>query len=397
MTTAPTGACAPAPLLAAHELSATRADPELAQIARLAAAVCGVPTAAVNLLDRDTQHQVAAHGFAALSTPRSASMCDRTAREVGPVVVRDASRDPRFCDNPWVTGPLAAIRFYAAHQLRDSSQVVIGTLCVFDEVPRELTEQQHSALGDLADQTSRLLAQRREARLMQEHLRDLDRSNTELAAFAGRIAHDLSSPLSGVRGFLQLALRRGGEVPPLVDSCLQQATVAAERVQDMLDGLLRYAVSGAPAPFCEVDLDRLAQSVRGDLGRHLQEAHAELSIGELGVLCTDPLLLGQVLQNLLCNAVKYRSPDRPCVLRLDRRRRGGGRTTLTVIDNGRGIPDEAKARVFELFRRGSNAGAVPGSGIGLATCARNIEALGGSIELADTPGGGLTVFVHLPG
>jgi signal transduction histidine kinase len=383
-----------APLLDAYDLGNGPADAELLQVARLAAAVCGVPTATVNLLDEDSQHQVATHGFAGSSTPRDASMCDVTARLAEPVLVRDARLDPRFADNAWVTGSLADVRFYASFQLRDADRDVVGTLCAFDSVPRDLTPQQREAMDDLAAQTSRLLAQRAQALALQEELRALGRSNVELSAFAGRVAHDLRNPLTGVLGFLQIAAKRGDTAPPVVQSCVQQATLAALRLQDMLEGLLRFASAGVPAAFRAVDLDELAGQVRGDVLHHLEQAQATLEVGPLGSVRTDPLLLGQVLQNLLANAVKYRRDDR--AVRVQVERRPGEDCVLVVRDNGRGIPDGAKARALELFGRAPNAGEVPGTGIGLATCARSVEALGGSLELTDSPGGGLTVVVRLP-
>ncbi|MCW2779395.1 MAG: signal transduction histidine kinase, partial [Frankiales bacterium] len=368
------------PLLAAHGLDVAPDDPELRQVARLAAAVCGVPTATVNLLDSTLQHQVATHGFAGAATPREESMCDVTARQDAPVLVPDASADPRFADNAWVTGRQAEVRFYASHQLRDESGRVIGTLCAFDSAPRELNEQQREGLADLAASAARLLQQRREALGLQKRLSELDRSHAELTAFAGRVAHDLKNPLTGVLGFLQLARRRGKDLDPVVLECLDQAGVAAVRLQGMLDGLLRYATSGAPEPAVDVDLDRLALQVQADVVHHVEKAGAVVEVAPLGRLRTDPLLLGQVLQNLLGNAVKYRDPDRTAHVRVSREDLPD-RVVLVVADNGRGIPDSSKERVFQLFARASNAGQVSGTGIGLATCERSVEALGGSIAL----------------
>ena len=386
-------------LLAEHGLDGL-GDLELDQVARLAAAVCGTPRATVNLLDHAQQHPVATSGFAATSTPRDESMCGVTARAEGPVVVRDASADPRFAANPWVTGVRGGVRFYAACQVRDADQRVIGTLCVSDVVPRDLTAQQREALVDLAAQTGRLLQQRRDAHRLQEQLQSqllvLSRSNAELSAFAGRVAHDLKNPLTGVLGFLQIAARRDDELPPLVGQCLEQATAAAVRLQGMLDGLLRFAVAGTCASPTDVDLDALLTSVLGDVRHHVEQAGAVVEAGPLGRVRTDPLLLGQVLQNLLGNAVKYRDPSRPCRVRVERADAPDGRVRLLVVDNGRGVPDVSKQRVFELFGRAPNAGQVAGTGIGLATVQRSVEALGGCVALTDTPGGGLTVRVTLP-
>ncbi|RYJ04986.1 MAG: GAF domain-containing protein, partial [Actinomycetales bacterium] len=98
--------------------------------------------ATINLITDTAQYQVATHGFDASVCRREDSMCNLVLHTGAPVVVPDASQDERFKDNPFVTGVIGEVRFYATHQLRTPEGVVIGTLCVFDTVPRELTAAQ---------------------------------------------------------------------------------------------------------------------------------------------------------------------------------------------------------------------------------------------------------------
>ena len=128
-------------------------------------------------------------------------MCNLVLRESGPVIVPDARLDPRFRDNPFVTGDLGRVRFYATHQLITPESVVIGTLCVFDEVSRTLTPEQESSLAALAERVVDLLELEVRTRELSDSLAELrqvqselERSNEQLAAFAGQVSHDLRQP-----------------------------------------------------------------------------------------------------------------------------------------------------------------------------------------------------------
>ena len=134
-------------------LEPPRAD--LMALVDVAAQVAQVPLATINLITDTEQHQIATAGFDASICAREDSMCNLVLHEKEPVIVPDASQDPRFRDNPFVTGEIGDVRFYATHQLRTPAGVVIGTLCVFDTEPRELGDDQEA---DVATQTRQVLA-----------------------------------------------------------------------------------------------------------------------------------------------------------------------------------------------------------------------------------------------
>ncbi len=164
---------------------------DLEAIAELAALVCSTPMATVNLITDVVQHQVATHGFDASICSREDSMCARTLVESRPVVVPDARLDPRFRDNPFVTGVIGSVRFYASTHLVTPEGVVIGTLCVFDVEPRHITERQTHALRTLADRVVDVLE-------LSLRSRELAATNERLSEFAGRVSHDLKAPLTTV-------------------------------------------------------------------------------------------------------------------------------------------------------------------------------------------------------
>lgn len=155
---------------------------DLDAVVRLAARLTGAPVAVINLLDSERQWQAAAFGTERTEVAREQSMCARIIDEKRTIVVPDSTKDARFDDSPWVTGELANVRLYAAAPLVAPVDQVVGTLCVFDEQPRTLTDEQVSALEDLARVVTALFEQRavtaqlRQASVWQHELiKDLER------------------------------------------------------------------------------------------------------------------------------------------------------------------------------------------------------------------------------
>jgi diguanylate cyclase (GGDEF)-like protein len=135
--------------------------PDLDAAARLAAYVCGVPTAAINLIDADRQWQAATYGGERGQVARESSLCAHVVTGVEVVYSPDAAKDPRFAESPQVVGPLGRVRLYAAAPLLTRDGFAIGTLSAFDEAAGALSDQQLALLRDLADQVMALFELRR--------------------------------------------------------------------------------------------------------------------------------------------------------------------------------------------------------------------------------------------
>jgi len=357
--------------------------PDLEAVARLAATICGVSMASVNLMSAEHQHQVATAGCVGGVSDRETAMCNVTISEPESVYASDARLDPRWRDNPWVNGELGSVVFYAASQLRSTEGECIGTLCVFDEVTRELDDEQRRALDDLAVQVVALLELRREARTLR-------RSNEDLEAFTGRVAHDLRGPLAAVHGFLQLAANRfADELGPKAANCVTSALAGAQRMDHMLAELLRFATAAGSIERQEIVLRPLVSDVLADLAMDIIESEADvvIDVEPSMTVHSDPVLLRQVLQNLVANSLRYRHPERQSRVTVCADRGGGG-WSLRVADNGIGVPLADRERIFEVLTRGSNVAGTTGTGIGLATCARLADALGGTIAVGGVPGEG---------
>lgn len=138
----------------------TQTDDHLQRLVRLAARVMETPTALVSLVDGDRQWFLARHGLDATETPRQMAFCAHAICAEKTLVVSDARLDPRFCTNPLVTGP-PEIRFYAGAVLQSPEGHNLGTLCVVDRTPRQLSRFQEETLQDLAQLVLRELELRR--------------------------------------------------------------------------------------------------------------------------------------------------------------------------------------------------------------------------------------------
>src|ERR671914_3067326 len=203
----------------------------------------------------------------------------------------------------------------------------------------------------------------------------------DLRRYADVVAHDLSQPVAGIALLVRM-LERRAEEPPSAD-VLRQLRHSTGRARDLIDGVLVYAQAGELSTE-RVSLGELMSEVREDLGPSLEEARATLEVGELPDVDGDRRQLRRVLQNLVGNAVKFRS-DAPLRVEVSALR-DSQEWVVTVCDNGVGVDPDQATRIFGMFSR-ANA-AREGAGIGLAVCRRIVEAHGGRIWGGAAGGGG---------
>jgi signal transduction histidine kinase len=276
-----------------------------------------------------------------------------------------------------------------ARRLFDDDGTVAGAVVAMNNVTEDrLThralEKAHADLSDRGDQLTAAIA-------------ELRRSNEDLEGFAGAVSHDLVRPMAAAHGYLELLT--GNYQDRLDDRGLKwlaAAIRAIERMQHLVQALLTYARSGqAPYQPHPVPLDEVLTDVLSDLRPVAESTQAEITApAGLPIVLGDTTLLHQLLQNVIDNALKYRSPDRPCRIALSAERNGPC-WTLAIADNGIGIPPDQRDRVFEMFAQVDPA-ARTGHGIGLFTCRRIMDRHGGTITIGDSPGGGTTLRLSLP-
>ena len=367
---------------------------DLQALVELAALVCDVPNAAINLITRDHQHQVAAAGIDPSVCSREDSMCAVVLDDPAPVVAPDASVDPRFAENPFVSGAIDTVRFYASAPLVTPEGTTIGRLCVFDTQPHELAAERAAVLQVVAERVVDVLELRLRSRQLELSQAELSRSNELLTLFAGQVSHDLRSPLTAILANTELLATEPAVVAdPVVTELVTATYDAGRRMAGLIDTILGYARVGSEVERRAVRLDEVLTHVLDDLGPVIAQRSARVTHEPLPEVAGDATLLYAVLQNLVANAVKFTPPERTPEVHVAAARDGDA-WRVAVTDNGRGIPSADRDHVFALHARGDRS--VQGSGIGLATARRAVEAHGGRIGVDDAPGGGTVVWFTLP-
>ncbi len=243
------------------------------------------------------------------------------------------------------------------------------------------------------------LTLRRQERLIATQLAELDRRNRELDAFAGRVAHDLLSPLAPLRGYLTVA-RRAPEVKgaPQLSEQLDRALESTDRVAGLVEALLRFHRAGQRGESSSAALEVVvtAQLMEVDQVAAALGVRIDRQLGS-GVQVECPAqLLQSVVQNLLSNAVKYTAgtAEAQVTVRVWREREFG---QLAVEDNGPGMDAEVQARLGQPFYRAPQVRQThEGFGLGLAITRRLVEAHGGRLEFSSQPGKGTLAQVSLP-
>jgi PAS domain S-box-containing protein len=253
------------------------------------------------------------------------------------------------------------------------------------------------------DLTARRVAEEK----LKRYSQDLEFQNRELQQFAYAAAHDLKEPLRKLRFYgTSLAESLQGKLSGKEEQYFQRSTDAAIRMQRLIDDLLSYSqASSQGGQFVPVDLREIvteAQTVYQDM---IEETGATITVVDLPVVWGIAFQLRQLFENLLGNALKYRDPARPPVIRIEGTRTicspgekdpAGAWFRVTVTDNGIGFDGDKAVKIFDIFQRLDNHGKLPGTGIGLAIAKRVVQNHRGFISATGETGAGASFIIYLP-
>lgn len=239
---------------------------------------------------------------------------------------------------------------------------------------------------------------RKRAELLLEANRlELERSNLDLASFAYVASHDLQEPLRMVSSYVQLlAERYRGTLDPDADDFIHFAVDGVQRMQTLIQNLLEYSQVGtAELALVPVDTAELLAAVLVSLAPVIDDAHADITPGDLPTVTADPSQLGQVFQNLISNALKFTTPDEVPRIYVSAAR-WPDNWRFSVRDNGIGIDPVYAERIFAPFKRLHGIGDYPGTGLGLSVCKRAVERRGGRIWVEAAPDRGTIFHFTIP-
>jgi signal transduction histidine kinase len=234
---------------------------------------------------------------------------------------------------------------------------------------------------------------------VRERTSKLEEITRELDAFASTVAHDLRAPLRVMKGFSELLLEdySGKVLDEGGQEFARKIERASQRMTVLVEDLLSYSrLSRQEVPIYVVDLEAALNGVLRDMAEELRAAKARVTLrAPLPRVRGHGGLLGQVLANLLGNAVKFVAPGAEPRITVSAEEEPGGLVRLWIEDNGIGIASEHQERIFGVFERLYPQDLYPGTGLGLAIVRRAMDRMGGTVGVESQPGQGSRFWIRL--
>jgi signal transduction histidine kinase/DNA-binding NarL/FixJ family response regulator len=413
--------------LLALQILDTPEEERFDRITRLASNMLGFPVVLVSLIDSERQWFKSRHGLDFTETPRDISFCAHAIHSEEVFVVENALEDPRFLDNPLVSGDFH-LRFYAGVPLRGLKGHRIGTFCMIDKRPRILSDKELRTFHDLAALAQREIDARRLTEAIQriseqdaelqrinifleagieERTRQLTQAlnaakavNEEKSVFLANMSHEIRTPLHGVLATLHLALDTGPAAQGRrhVENALRAGQKLMRIVDDILDfskmeaGKLQLENIPVDIPALLEEHAALFEPVSLAKGLQLRvKPPVNLPRGLLG----DPFRLGQVLGNFIGNAVKFTIAGEVIVqATVDSETDDHAVLLFSVQDTGIGLSDDQLEKLFQSFQQAdlSTSRHFGGSGLGLVICRQLAALMDGQVGVQSVQGHGSTFW-----
>jgi|GEM_PF-2205263 len=369
-------------------------------IVSLAQAIFKVPIAHLSFLDDKHEFVMASEGLGHVGLiPREESLCALTVLRADVVIIENALEEPLLTSHPYVKGDFG-LRFYAGAPIITPDNFVIGTLCLVDQKPRNLSEHEITVFKELA----KVAMEQLELRMVNlEKTKSLALANqrlkeqiTQKDEFIGIVSHELRTPITALKGYVQILSRKAPLDESISTKMLQQAEKSTEKLNGLVDDLLSVSkivnnvlqLHQAPVQVQDL-LDTCCRTI-------------ELPATQQIVISGDTMLkvnvdrkqIERLLDNLLDNAIKYAPNSKTIEVKVLKK---GNFAEITVSDKGPGIMAEKLNLLFERYNRSYDTTTQShGLGLGLFFSAQLIKLHGGEIGVDSSQEQGSKFWFTLP-
>lgn len=371
----------------------------LEDLTNLAARIVGTEVSLVNLIDNYTQWSVANHGMDLQQMPREDSVCQYTILEEESFEVEDLSKDERFADKFYVRED-PELRFYYGVPLTTTNGTNIGSLCVLDPVPKELTPEQKEQLALIAKQIVYRLESLKQVDQLQEKIKELNQTKR-------KVIHDIRSPIFGIVGLADLMKEEVEnesyeDLMELVDTIKQGGnsvmeyaeSVMSEQDEDDQNQPDKYKFS------CDILCQKLNQLYQAQAKSKGVNLNIDTPENTDDVFFPKNRLL-QIAGNLISNSIKFTenggSVNATVEATETKKRYESNELTITVEDTGVGMSQE---KVEEILHGSASSeigtGGEKGHGFGLALVYHLVKEANGEMNVSSQPGEGAKFTISLP-
>lgn len=301
-----------------------------------------------------------------------------------------------------VIGLLLWVSFIVAQRISHPIETVRDGLGIIGsgDLGYRINLNRDDEIGELADDIDKTTAKLKNITASRDELdkikKELERSNKDLEQYAYVASHDLQEPLRMITSYVQLLERKyKSHLDDAADKYIGYVVDGAERMQGFINDLLQYSRVGQNfQPFTMINLNDILKTALRNLELVINEKKAVITRDELPTIMGDKIWLTHLFQNLINNAVKFQDNKVPRVHIGAQEHKE--EWVFSVSDNGIGIDDQYKDRLFVIFQRLHTRDKYPGSGIGLAVCKKIVDFYGGRIWVASQLGKGSTFYFSLP-
>jgi signal transduction histidine kinase len=378
--------------LDSYKILDTLPEEDYDAITKIASGICNTPIALISLIDKERQWFKSHHGINVKETHRNLSFCAHSILNPDELfIINNTTKDDRFFDNPLVTdGP--NVIFYAGAPLNTSDGFSLGTLCVIDNKPNDLTETQKESLKLLANQTVSLLELRKKNKELKAVNNKVTQLNEQLNNFAFRLTHDLKSPISGVNFLLNVLKEDYGKLfeNTEAENYINLITSRMVYMSTLIDEILEYSkVNTENIIYEDFNLEVILKSILSNIdfddkiALNSKDLDIDINSSKIGFV--------QIFQNLISNSRKFSNKEK-VFIEVDFKKDEEFHHFI-YRDNGPGIEEHYWDKVFNMFETLENTNN-ENTGIGLATVKSIIERLGGKISLKNREDGKEGVCFH---